>query len=159
EHIFTDAQVTGLIVSNAAYLDRVDDYATGLPLVILSDDRSFQTDGPEAIFSMFEALPEVPGLPDFETAVRDHLDTDFTPPSPAVEGPALIACPWGTSCRSEGAAAPQGHSPSNSRYRLRNSVLSPGHGYVCLAPLFHISGVICQFVAAVAGGARLILNY
>ncbi|QUL80974.1 AMP-binding protein [Brevibacterium sp. SMBL_HHYL_HB1] len=159
EHIFTDAQVTGLIVSKAAYLDRVENYATGLPLVVLSDDRSFQTDGPEAIFSMFEALPEVPGLPDFETAARDHLDTDFTPHSPAVDDLALIAYTSGTSGRSKGAAATHANVSSNSRYCLRNSVLGPGDGYVSLAPLFHITGFICQFLAAVAGGARLILNY
>src|SRR5699024_12774069 len=64
EHIFTDAQVTGLIVPKAAYLDRVDDYATGLPLVILSDDRCLQTDGPEAMPSPLAALPEVHRPPD-----------------------------------------------------------------------------------------------
>src|SRR5699024_10089074 len=40
-----------------------------------------------------------------------------------------------------------------------NSELGRGDGYVSLAPRLHITGVTCQFLAAVAGGARLILNY
>src|SRR5699024_7708751 len=65
----------------------------------------------------------------------------------------------GTSGRSEGAAATHANVSSNSRYCLRNPILKPGDGYVSLAPLFHITPFICQFLAAVAGGARFILNY
>ncbi|WP_181275538.1 class I adenylate-forming enzyme family protein [Brevibacterium oceani] len=159
EHIFADSQISGLIVSKAAYLDRVKDYAGELPLVVLSDDRSFQKHGPDAIFSMFAQLPEIPDLPDFATAVDDNLDTDFTPHSPAPADLALIAYTSGTSGRSKGAAATHANISSNSRYCLRNPVLGPGDGYLTLAPLFHITGFICQFLASVAGGARLILNY
>src|SRR5699024_12506919 len=98
------------------------------------------------------------GLPDFEPAVREPLEADFTPHSPAVDDLALIAYTSGTSGRSKGAAATHANISSNSRYCLRNSVLGPGDGYVSLAPLCHITGFICQFLAAVAGGARLILH-
>lgn len=159
EHIFADSEIKGLVVSKAAYLDRVKDYAAGLPLVVLSDDRSFQADGPEAIFAMFDALPDVPDHFNFATVVEDHLGTDFIPHSPAPGKLALIAYTSGTSGRSKGAAATHANISSNSRYCLRNPALGPGDGYVSLAPLFHITGFICQFLAAVAGGARLILNY
>jgi long-chain acyl-CoA synthetase len=165
EHIFADSEIKGLVVSQAAYLDRVREYAVGIPLVVLSDDRAFQTEGPEAIFSMFEQMPRFEDLPEeegrfsFEAAVRDNLDTDFTPHSPAVDDLGLIAYTSGTSGRAKGAAATHANISSNSRYCLRNAVLGPGDGYVSLAPLFHITGFVCQFLTAVAGGARLILNY
>ena len=165
EHIFADSEVKGLVVSQAAYLDRVKDYTSDLPLVVLSDDRGFQTDGPEAIFAMLDKLPRFEDLPPaegrfaFADAVEDHFDADFFPHSPAPSDLGLIAYTSGTSGRSKGAAATHANISSNSRYCLRNPILGPGDGYVSLAPLFHITGFICQFLAAVAGGARLILNY
>ncbi|MGO1313018.1 MAG: AMP-binding protein, partial [Brevibacterium aurantiacum] len=38
EHIFADAEVKGLMVSKAAFLDRVAPYAETIPVVVLSDD-------------------------------------------------------------------------------------------------------------------------
>lgn len=169
EHIFADAEVKGLMVSKAAFLDRVAQYATSIPVVVLSDDRSFQTDGPEAIFSMFDALPgtpgqnpestEVPNLPDFQAVVESRLDTDFTPASPSPEDGAIVVYTSGTSGRSKGAAGTHGSVSSNSRYCVRTPTFEPGDGFLTLAPIFHITGFVCQFIAGVAGGARLILNY
>ncbi len=173
EHIFSDAEVKGLVVSKAAFLSRVAPYAAKVPLVVLSDDRGFQVDGPEAIFSMFEQLPGTPGvsgpvgaadsssrvLPDFQAVVEEHLDSGFAPVTPAVDDIALVAYTSGTSGKSKGAAATHANVSSNSRYAVRTPTFSPGDGFLSLAPLFHITGFICQFVAAVAGGARLILNY
>ena len=31
--------------------------------------------------------------------------------------------------------------------------------FLTLAPIFHITGFVCQFIAGVSGGARLIRNY
>ncbi|UVI37322.1 class I adenylate-forming enzyme family protein [Brevibacterium spongiae] len=165
EHIFADSAVKGLVVSQAAYLDRVKDFTAGIPLVVLNDDRNFQTEGPDAIFAMFDTMPRFDELPavegrfEFAAAVADNLDTDFTPHSPEPSDLGLIAYTSGTSGRSKGAAATQANISSNSRYCLRNADFVPGDGFVSLAPLFHITGFICQFLAGVAGGARLILNY
>ena len=164
-HIFADSEIKGLVVSQAAYLDRVKDYAADLPLVVLNDDRNFQTEGPEAIFGMFAQMPRFADLPaedgrfEFSAVVSDNLDTDFTPHSPEPSDLGLIAYTSGTSGRSKGAAATHANISSNSRYCLRNTDHEVGDGFVSLAPLFHITGFICQFLAAVAGGARLILNY
>ncbi|TGD12345.1 AMP-binding protein [Brevibacterium sp. S111] len=164
-HIFADSEIKGLVVSQAAYLDRVKDYAADLPLVVLNDDRNFQTEGPEAIFGMFAQMPRFADLPaedgrfEFSAVVSDNLDTDFTPHSPEPSDLGLIAYTSGTSGRSKGAAATHANISSNSRYCLRNTDHEVGDGFVSLAPLFHITGFICQFLAAVAGAARFSLNY
>ncbi|WP_309132610.1 AMP-binding protein [Brevibacterium sp.] len=169
-HIFSDSAVKGLVVSKAAFFSRAAPYAADLPVVVLSDDRSFQIDGPDAIFSMFDQLPGEPGvsgpveaasatvLPDFQAVIEEHLDKDFAPASPSVDDIALIAYTSGTSGKAKGAAAAHSALSSNSRYVTRGPDFEPGDGFVSLAPLFHITGFVCQFLAAVAGGARLILN-
>ncbi|MGO2036681.1 MAG: class I adenylate-forming enzyme family protein [Brevibacterium sp.] len=169
EHIFSDAEVKGLMVSKAAFLSRVAPYAAPVPVVVLSDDRSCQLDGPDEIFSMFAELPGVPGvnpgadqvpnLPDFEAVVADNLDTDFTPVAPAPEDEAIVVYTSGTSGKSKGASGTHASVSSNSRYCVRTATFEPGDGFLTLAPIFHITGFICQFVAGVAGGARLIPNY
>lgn len=164
DHVFSDAEVKGLVVSKAAYLDRVAQYAQSIPVVVLSDDRSFQTDGPDAIFSAFASLPTPPelGSPaehDFQTIVEARLDTDFVPLENAPEDEAIVVYTSGTSGRAKGASGSHAAVSSNSRYCTVNPVFEPGDGFLTLAPIFHITGFICQFIAAVAGGARLILNY
>ncbi|MCM1013976.1 MULTISPECIES: AMP-binding protein [unclassified Brevibacterium] len=171
EHVFSDAEVRALVVSKAAYLDRVRPFAADIPTIVLADDRSYQVDGPEKLFGMFDALPGTPGVspepgapdhlggPDFQAVVGAYLDSDFTPVDVAPEDEALVVYTSGTSGRSKGASGTHAAVSSNSRYNMRNSWFEPGDGYLTLAPIFHITGFICQFIAAVSGGARLILNY
>lgn len=169
EHIFSDAEVKGLVVSKAAFLDRVAPFVDDVPVVVLSDDRGFQVDGPDSIFSMFTDLPGAPGknpetgdeldLPDFQAVVESHLDADFTPAVPAPETEAIVVYTSGTSGKSKGASASHASVSSNSRYCLRNPTFETGDGFLTLAPIFHITGFVCQFIAGVAGGARLIPNY
>ena len=159
EHIFTTAEVKGLVVSKAAYLDRVKAYAASLPLVVLSDDLSFQVDGPEVLFSRFANLASTPDNFDFRTVVESHLDTNFIPHVPSPEETALVVFTSGTSGKSKGASASHANVSNNARQTVRTPSFVPGDGFATLAPLFHITGFISQFVAAVSGGARLILNY
>lgn len=169
EHIFSDAEVKALVVSKAAFLDRVAPYAAALPVIVLCDDRSFQTEGPEAIFSMFDRLPgepgknpdssQVPSLPDFQAIVESRLGTDFTPVVPTPTDGAIVVYTSGTSGKSKGAAGTHASVSSNSRYCVRTPTFVPGDGFLTLAPVFHITGFVCQLIAAVSGGARLILNY
>lgn len=169
EHIFADAEVKGLVVSKAAYLSRVAPYAADLPVVVLSDDRSYQVNGPEEIFSMFAELPgtpgenpgpdQVPSLPDFQAVVESHLGTNFTPLMPTPEDEALVVYTSGTSGKAKGASATHASVSSNARYCLRTPTFESGDGFLTLAPIFHITGFICQFIAGVSGGARLIANY
>ncbi|MGO2861025.1 MAG: class I adenylate-forming enzyme family protein [Brevibacterium sp.] len=160
EHIFEAAEVRGLVVSKAAYLDRVKPYADALPLVVLSNDLDFQMDGPERIFGKFAGLPEVPERFDFRTVVEERLGAEFTPHSPSPEDTALVMFTSGTSGKPKGATPTHANLSSNSRQAVRTSHFAPGEErYATLAPLFHITGFVSQFLSAVAGGARLILNY
>ena len=171
EHVFADAEIAALVVSKAAYLDRVKPYAESIPTIVLADDRGYQVNGPSSIFSMFDGLPGAPGVnadpgspdflggPDFEAIVTERLATDFTPLDPAPEDEAIVVYTSGTSGRSKGASGSHASVSSNSRYNVRNPLFEPGDGYLTLAPIFHITGFICLFIAGVSGGARLIPNY
>ncbi|WP_181275688.1 class I adenylate-forming enzyme family protein [Brevibacterium oceani] len=158
-HIFDTAEVKGIIASKAAYLDRVRPFAESLPLVVLSDDGDFQVEGPDSIFSAFSDLPPVSDAFDFRTVVAEHLDDGFVPERPVAQDTALVVFTSGTSGKSKGAMATHANVSNNARQAVRTSSYTPGEGYATLAPLFHITGFVSQFVAAVAGGARLILNY
>ncbi|MEL7583722.1 class I adenylate-forming enzyme family protein [Brevibacterium casei] len=171
EHVFADADIQALVVSKAAYLDRVKPYAESIPTVVLADDRGYQVTGPESIFGMFDGLPGRPGVsgdpetgddlggPDFQAVVEEHRDTGFTPADPSPEDEAIVVYTSGTSGRSKGASGSHASVSSNSRYNVRNPLFEPGDGYLTLAPIFHITGFICLFIAGVSGGARLIANY
>ncbi len=103
--------------------------------------------------------PDFLGGPDFEAIVTERLDTDFTPLDPVPEDEAIVVYTSGTSGRSKGASGSHASVSSNSRYNVRNPLFEPGDGYLTLAPIFHITGFICLFIAGVSGGARLIPNY
>src|SRR5699024_8475208 len=75
------------------------------------------------------------------------------------EDPALIGYTSGTSGRAKGAVHAHANISSNSRMAARNAGLPPGSGIVSLAPMFHITGFICQMIASVANGGTLVLNH
>ncbi|HLS32365.1 MAG TPA: AMP-binding protein [Brevibacterium sp.] len=157
-HVFADARVKALVVQKALYLMRVKDYTEDVPLVVLAGDRDWAEDGPDAVFGPYADLPDVP-LPDLATVVDERLDTDFAPVAVSPEDPALIGYTSGTSGKAKGALHPHASISSNSRMAAQNAGLPQGAGVVSLAPLFHITGFICQMIASVANGSTLVLNH
>lgn len=157
-HVFTDANVKGLVVQRALYLMRVKDYAQDLPLVVQIGDGDWAENGPDAVFGPYEDLPDIP-LPDLKTVMEERLDTDFVPLDREPGDPALIGYTSGTSGKAKGALHAHANISSNSRMAARNAGLPTGAGIVSLAPLFHITGFICQMIAAASNGSTLILNH
>ncbi|WP_019159810.1 class I adenylate-forming enzyme family protein [Brevibacterium senegalense] len=157
-HVFTDANVKAVIVQHALFLMRVKDYVADIPLVVQIGDLDWAENGPEAVFGPYRDLPEIP-LPDLKTVMEERLDTDFVPLDMQPEDPALIGYTSGTSGRAKGAVHAHANISSNSRMAARNAGLPPGSGIVSLAPLFHITGFICQMIASVANGGTLVLNH
>lgn len=117
---------------------------------------------------MFADLPGAPvrtgprpgaESPRLQAVVESRLDTGFTPLIPAPEDEAIVVYTSGTSGKAKGASATHASVSSNARYCVRTPTFEPGDGFLTLAPIFHITGFVCQFIAGVSGGARLILNY
>src|SRR5699024_3524069 len=150
-HVFTDANVKAVIVQHALFLMRVKDYVADIPLVVQIGDLDWAENGPEAVFGPYRDLPEIP-LPDLKPLVEERLDKDFVPLDMQPEHPSLIGYTSGTSGRAKGAVRAHANISSNSRMAARNAGLPPGSGIVSLAPLFHITGFICQMIASVANG-------
>src|SRR5699024_6604666 len=70
-HVFTDANIKGLVVQRALYLMRVKDYAQDLPLVVQIGDLDWAENGPDAVFGPYEDLPDIP-LPDLRTVIEER---------------------------------------------------------------------------------------
>ncbi|SMY12528.1 class I adenylate-forming enzyme family protein [Brevibacterium jeotgali] len=157
-HAFADADVKAIVVQKALHLMRVKEYTADLPLVVLAGDLDWAQDGPDAVFGAYADLPDLP-LPDLKTVVDERLDTDFEPVAVRPEDPALIGYTSGTSGKAKGALHPHASISSNSRMAARNARLPQGAGIMSLAPLFHITGFICQMIASSANGSTLVLNH
>lgn len=157
-HVFADANVKAVVVQKALYLMRVKDYTADIPLVIQTGDLDWAENGPDAVFGAYRDLPNLP-LPDLKTVMEERLDTDYRPFDAQPDDPSLIGYTSGTSGKAKGALHPHSSISSNSRMAAVNGKLPDGAGIVSLAPLFHITGFICQMVASVSVGSRLVLNH
>ena len=161
EHIFADAEVKGLWYPRRRSWVGWLRMPRAFPVVVLSDDSSFQVDGPESIFSMFDDLPgapgenpgadQVPDRPRLPSCCRVSPGCGLSLPSiPAPEDEAIVVYTSGTSGKAKGASGTHASVSSNSRYCVRTPTFEAGDGFLTLAPIFHITGFVCQFIAGVS---------
>ncbi|GAA2005419.1 class I adenylate-forming enzyme family protein [Brevibacterium samyangense] len=157
-HVFEDASVRALVVSSAAYASRVKPFTAGLDLVVTTGERDFGTDLPEAVFGSF---PEeiATGCPDFRTVLEEYSGRTVEPAVLTADDAALIGFTSGTSGRSKGAAVLHRGLSSNAGLVARNQGLTADMRIFTLAPVFHITGFVAQFMASIASGAGLVMNY
>lgn len=157
DHVFSDADVTALVVSEAAWVDRVASHASHLPIVLTCGERDFATDLPDAIFAVYPTDLDT-GRPDFAATVREHLGetvdaVDLTP-----DDTGIIGYTSGTSGRSKGARiSHRGLSVNAQMLRVQRDY-GAADVIFSLAPLFHITGFVCQFLTSVANAGTLALN-
>ncbi|MCT1829375.1 class I adenylate-forming enzyme family protein [Brevibacterium luteolum] len=157
-HIFADSGIRGLVVSAAAYLDRVKNYSQDLEWVLTCQDTDFQTTNDERIFGIFadhydtgcEELLDVVKANEGRSVPASELSPDDT---------AIIGYTSGTSGRSKGAAVTHRGVSVNSLSLGIHQGLDENDVIFTLAPVFHITGFVCQFIASVAIGAALAMNY
>ncbi len=80
-------------------------------------------------------------------------------PLPAAGDTALISYTSGTSGHPKGALNTHGNISFNAHRQVRLQDLAPDAVVFALAPLFHITGMVCQLSAGLAGGHTLALAY
>ncbi|WP_405446639.1 AMP-binding protein [Streptomyces erythrochromogenes] len=85
---------------------------------------------------------------------------------PAPEGPeltaadtALISYTSGTSGTPKGAMNPHGALTYNAVRQVTSHPLAEGAGYFALAPLFHITGMVCELAACFVNAGTLVLAH
>ncbi|MEU2063356.1 AMP-binding protein [Streptomyces sp. NPDC013455] len=158
-HILRDAEVTALVCSDRAWAAYLRDTAAGTPvrIVLTACELDFQTrDDPRVL--AFERLPQAPDADDLVTVARQGGRR----PEGRAPGPrdtALISYTSGTSGTPKGATNTHGNLMYGAERQRTGLALPEAPVYHALAPLFHITGMVCQFAACLNSAGTLVLAY
>ncbi|MEW2546425.1 AMP-binding protein [Streptomyces sp. NPDC047002] len=158
-HALADAGVSALICSDRAweaYL-RACAAAASVRIAVTACERDLQTrDDPRVLG--FERPPRAEDADDLLAVARRGLPA----PEGRDAGPAdtaLISYTSGTSGRPKGAMNTHGNIMYNAARQVTGQRVAPGSVYFALAPLFHITGMVCELAACFTNGGTLALTY
>lgn len=158
-HVLHDAEVTALICSDRAWEGYLRDTAAASPvrIAVTAGEHGLQTrDDPRVLGS--EKLPEPADTDDLLAVARRGL------PAPAERDPgtddvALISYTSGTSGKPKGAMNAHRNIMVNAERQRTGQGIAEGACYFALAPLFHITGMVCELAACFANAGTLALAY
>jgi long-chain acyl-CoA synthetase len=158
-HILHDAEVTALICSDRAWEGYLRKTAADSPvrIVLTATERDFQTRDDARVLG-FERLPQAPDADDL-VAVARQGGTAPGGRDPRPGDIALISYTSGTSGTPKGATNTHGNIMHNAERQRTGLALPEAPVYYALAPLFHITGMVCQFGACLNSAGTLVLTY
>ncbi|MFI6860544.1 class I adenylate-forming enzyme family protein [Streptomyces sp. NPDC050421] len=159
-HVLKDADVAALICSDRAWEAYLRGTAAGAPSVriaVTACELDLQTKNDERVLN-FERLPAADDADDLVAVARQGLaapaDRDLT-----AADVALISYTSGTSGTPKGALNSHGNIMVNAERQRTGHPIAEGSAYFALAPLFHITGMVCQLAACLANAGTLVLAY
>ncbi|MET9257340.1 AMP-binding protein [Streptomyces sp. NPDC003717] len=158
-HVLEDAEAAALVCSDRAWDAYLRETAAGSPVhtVLTACERDFQTREDARVLS-FERLPRPTDTDDLtETARAGHPAPDARVPEP--DSIALISYTSGTSGTPKGATNTHRNIMYNAERQRTGLALPEAPVYFALAPLFHITGMVCQFGACLVSAGTLVLAY
>ncbi|WP_055612240.1 class I adenylate-forming enzyme family protein [Streptomyces phaeochromogenes] len=158
-HVLRDGEVTALICSDRAWESYLRETAADSPVrvVLTGCELDLQTRGDARVLN-FERLPQAPDADDLVTVARAGLRA----PEGRDLGPsdvALISYTSGTSGAPKGATNTHGNIMYNAERQRTGLALPEAPVYFAMAPLFHITGMVCQFAACLNSVGTLVLAY
>ncbi|MFI6643330.1 class I adenylate-forming enzyme family protein [Streptomyces sp. NPDC050504] len=158
-HVLHDAGATVLICADHAWEEYLRETAAGTPVrfALTACERDLQTRDDERVLA-FERLPKPADADDLLEVARAGVPA----PTCREQGPAdtaLISYTSGTSGTPKGAMNTHGNITVNAERQRRGLPLDEGSGYFVLAPLFHITGLVCELAACLANAGTLVLAY
>jgi long-chain acyl-CoA synthetase len=157
-HVLKDAEVTALICSDRAWAAYLRETAADSPvrIVLTACELDFQTRGDTRVLT-FERQPAADTDDLTEAARAGHrrpADRD-----PETGDLALISYTSGTSGTPKGATNTHRNIMYNAERQRTGLGLPEAPVYFALAPLFHITGMVCEFGACLNSGGTLVLAY
>ncbi|MEU5533868.1 AMP-binding protein [Streptomyces sp. NPDC020362] len=158
-HVLRDGEVAALICSDRAWEGYLRETAADSPvrIVLTGCERDFQTRDDARVLG-FERLPQAPDADDLATvARRGGTAPEGRDPRPG--DIALISYTSGTSGTPKGATNTHGNIMHNAERQRTGLDLPEAPVYYALAPLFHITGMVCQFGACLNSAGTLVLGY
>ncbi|MFF7679139.1 long-chain fatty acid--CoA ligase [Actinacidiphila glaucinigra] len=159
-HVLEDAGVTALVCSDRAWDAHIRATAAGSPVRIplTTSELDLQTRDDERVLPGRRTPPE--DADDLLAAAREGTPGP-PPPDPGLTADdiALISYTSGTSGVPKGAMNTHGNISYNADRQRAHSVLPDGATLFALAPLFHITGMVCQLAAGIVAGSTVALAY
>lgn len=158
-HILRDSGATALVCEARAWEAYLRGAAreTAVRTVLTACDLDFQTRDDVRVLA--PGRPEQPAdAADLATVARQGHPA---PPDPdlAAADTALISYTSGTSGTPKGAMNPHGALTHNAVRQVTGHPLPEGAGYFALAPLFHITGMVCELAACFTNAGTLVLAH
>ncbi|MFJ2823732.1 class I adenylate-forming enzyme family protein [Streptomyces toxytricini] len=164
-HVLRDSGAAALVCADRAWAAELRAAAAGTAVttVLTARDRDFQSRDDARVFGPHPDAPDAPPAP--APAVADLARTARrglpAPPDPGLTAadPALISYTSGTSGTPKGAVNPHGALTHNARRQVVGHPLPEGAAYFALAPLFHITGMVCELGASLVNAGTLVLAH
>ncbi|MEV7594560.1 AMP-binding protein [Streptomyces sp. NPDC089922] len=178
-HALRDSGAAALVCDGPAWTAYLRDAVRGSAVrtVLTASDRDFQTRDDPRVFPAGDrapaAVPSAPGAPE-----GAHEAAPEAAPEPAdlaavarlghrpprdprltAADTALISYTSGTSGTPKGAMNPHGALTYNAVRQVTSHPLAEGAGYFALAPLFHITGMVCELTACFVNAGTLVLAH
>ncbi|WP_329542305.1 class I adenylate-forming enzyme family protein [Streptomyces sp. NBC_01358] len=159
-HVLKDAEVTALICSDRAWEAYLRDTAAGalsVRIAVTACELDLQTSSDERVLN-FERLPAAYDADDLVAVARQGLAAPAGRELAATDV-ALISYTSGTSGTPKGAMNSHGNIMVNAERQRTGHPIAEGSAYFALAPLFHITGMVCQLAACLTNAGTLVLAY
>lgn len=158
-HVLRDAEVAALVCADRAWEAYLRETAAGSPvrIVLTACERDFQTRDDARVLT-FERLPQAPDADDLVAVARQGgRAPEGRAPRP--DEIALISYTSGTSGTPKGATNTHANIMHNAERQAAGLGLPEAPVYYALAPLFHITGMVCQLGACLTSAGTLVLTY
>ncbi|MGW0671243.1 AMP-binding protein [Streptomyces sp. NPDC002746] len=159
-HVLKDAEVSALICSDRAWESYLRDTAAAAPAVriaLTACELDFQTTSDDRVLN-FDRLPAAEDADDLVAVARQGLAAPADRELTATDV-ALISYTSGTSGTPKGAMNAHGNIMVNVERQRTGHPIAEGSAYFALAPLFHITGMVCQLAVCLAHAGTLVLAY
>lgn len=159
-HVLKDAEVTALICADRAWESYLRDTAAAAPTVriaVTACELDLQSQNDDRVLN-FERLSAPEDADDLVAVARRGLAAPDGRELTAADV-ALISYTSGTSGTPKGAMNSHGNIMVNAERQRTGHPVAEGSSYFALAPLFHITGMVCQLAACLTNAGTLVLAY
>ncbi|MFF5706349.1 class I adenylate-forming enzyme family protein [Streptomyces sp. NPDC012794] len=168
-HVLRDSGAAALVCVGGTWRAHLRAAVRGsrVRVVLTARDTDFQTRDDPRVFPPSDSaaadpaadVPAGPGAPaDLLAVARQGRPAPADPGLGAADA-ALISYTSGTSGTPKGAVNPHGAVTYNATRQVTGHPLAEGAGYFALAPLFHITGMVCELAACFVNAGTLVLAH
>jgi long-chain acyl-CoA synthetase len=156
--LLADCTPAAMVCQDTLFHEVAADLAARPPLIVTTSARDFQARNDQRLFTDdAAAASSTPGLAAIVASGRDAGASPALPTAP--EDIAFIVYTSGTTGAPKGSISTHAAAMHSATGMVAVLGLVPGEPILGMAPLFHITGLVCQVLSAFALAAPLVLSY